>query len=132
MAWRSARGLIPGGVISLIARVYGADLSNPGFRPAIGRRLVSWSDLHRSAGVVVVLEVGDVEFRLTLHKRVGVLQVVGHGQQIRVSPQAVPALDAPDLSQALPDRGRFTQPARAQFQADQGGERALRRATGGA
>ena len=62
---------------------------------------------------------------------VGVVEVLRDRQQVRVVPDLLAGAGAALRRDAGPQLGRVAGPARAQLQADERGERVLRRATGG-
>src|SRR6202034_1251074 len=58
------------------------------------------------------LQVGDVEIGSAPDEAVRGIEVLGRGQQVRVGPDRVPALDAARFGQAMPDGRGLPQPAR--------------------
>ena len=109
--------------------VVGGACRSPPTRPAPGPSTRRGRAVHRLAESRKSSMRAEVELGLRVRLRVG--EVVGGRQQVRVVPDAVPAGDPAVLGERRPQRRRLAQPARPQFQTDQGAEGLLGGTTGG-
>src|SRR5688500_15111075 len=105
---------------------------------ACGSLIFCRARLRRVEPAVQELQQGIVNFAVaglgqlpTATEPLRIVQVLGRGQQVRMLPDGVPALDAAFLLEGSPQGRRFPQPAGTQLQSHKGGERVLGRTSRG-